>query len=68
MISAVRNIRDWCAVDLAEALRMGSLYPAQFLGTSAGRIEVGAAADMILLDEKLQVQKTWIGGREVFSV
>ncbi|WP_346837191.1 N-acetylglucosamine-6-phosphate deacetylase [Microbulbifer sp. SAOS-129_SWC] len=67
MISAVRNIRDWCGVELAEALRMASLYPAQFLGAPAGRIDTGVAADLILLDEKLQVQKTWIGGREVFS-
>ncbi|MCX2780546.1 N-acetylglucosamine-6-phosphate deacetylase [Microbulbifer thermotolerans] len=67
MISAVRNIRDWCGLELEEALRMGSLYPAQFLGSSAGRIAVGGAADLILLDDNLRVQKTWIGGREVFS-
>ncbi|AMX01981.1 N-acetylglucosamine-6-phosphate deacetylase [Microbulbifer thermotolerans] len=67
MISAVRNIRDWCGLELEEALRMGSLYPAQFLRSSAGRIAVGGAADLILLDDNLRVQKTWIGGREVFS-
>ncbi|WP_105104495.1 N-acetylglucosamine-6-phosphate deacetylase [Microbulbifer pacificus] len=68
MIGAVRNIRDWCGVELTEALRMASLYPAQYLGTNAGRIVAGAPADMILIDDTLQVQKTWIGGREVFSV
>ncbi|TLM79565.1 N-acetylglucosamine-6-phosphate deacetylase [Microbulbifer harenosus] len=68
MIGAVRNIRDWCGVELTEALRMAGLYPAEFLGTDAGRIVVGAPADMILVDDKLQVQKTWIGGKEVFSV
>lgn len=67
MIGAVRNIRDWCGVELVEALRMGGLYPAQFLGSDAGRIAAGGPADLILLDDKLQVQKTWIGGREVFS-
>ncbi|WP_193161364.1 N-acetylglucosamine-6-phosphate deacetylase [Microbulbifer hainanensis] len=67
MIGAVRNIRDWCGVELTEALRMAALYPAHFLGLAAGRIEAGASADLILLDDKLQVQKTWIGGREVFS-
>ncbi len=67
MISAVRNMRDWCGVALEEALRMASLYPAQFLGARAGKIEAGSPADLILLDEKLQVTKTWIGGREVFS-
>lgn len=67
MISAVRNIHNWCGVELTEALRMGGLYPAQFLGREAGRIQVGVRADLILLDERLQVRKTWIGGREVFS-
>ena len=67
MIGAVRNTRDWCGVELAEALRMAALYPAQFLGAQGGYIEAGAPADMILLDDQLQVQKTWIGGQEVFS-
>lgn len=66
MASAVRNISDWCGVELAEALRMASLYPAQFLGVQAGNIAAGAPADLILLDEKLQVVKTWIGGRVVY--
>lgn len=68
MISAVRNIRDWCGPELTEALRMGGLYPAQFLGTEAGRIRVGDSADLILLDDQLRVRKTWINGREVFAV
>ena len=67
MIGAVRNIREWCHVELSEALRMAGLYPAEFLGTDLGRIREGGAADMILLDDDLQVQKTWISGQEVFS-
>ena len=67
MIGAVRNIRDWCGVELTEALRMAGLYPAEYLGFKGGRIAEGAAADMILINDDLQVQKTWIGGQEVFS-
>ena len=67
MIGAVRNIRDMCGVELAEALRMAGLYPAQFLGSEGGRIEPGAPADMILIDDELQVKKTWINGQEVFA-
>ena len=67
MIGAVRNIRDWCGVDLEEALRMASLYPAQFLGAEGGRIAEGVQADLILLNDELRVQKTWIAGQEVFS-
>ena len=67
MIGAVRNIRDWCGVELTEALRMAGLYPAQFLGSAGGRIQQGAPADLILIDDELQVQKTWINGQEVFA-
>ncbi|WP_153039147.1 N-acetylglucosamine-6-phosphate deacetylase [Microbulbifer sp. Q7] len=67
MIGAVRNIREWCGVELTEALRMAGLYPAQYLGCEGGRIAAGASADLILLSDDLQVQRTWIGGQEVFS-
>ncbi|WHI45845.1 N-acetylglucosamine-6-phosphate deacetylase [Microbulbifer sp. JMSA004] len=66
MIGAVRNICDWCGVELQEALRMASLYPAQFIGLGSGIITEGARADMVLLDEGLQVSRTWSQGREVF--
>ena len=67
MIGAVRNIADWCDVELNEALRMAGLYPAQFLGSDRGRIKEGAPADMILIDDERRVQKTWINGQEVFA-
>lgn len=67
MIGAVRNMHQWCEVELFEVLRMASLYPAQFLQAGLGRIVEGGRADMILVDDKLQVQKTWISGRDVYS-
>ncbi|WP_444915686.1 N-acetylglucosamine-6-phosphate deacetylase [Microbulbifer sp. TRSA007] len=66
MIGAVKNIRDWCGIELPEALRMASLYPAQFLGLGAGVITEGARADMVLLGEDLQVNRTWSLGREIY--
>jgi N-acetylglucosamine-6-phosphate deacetylase len=43
---------------------MASLIPAQFLrlGRELGRIAPGYRADLVLLDESLQVRQTWIGG------
>jgi len=67
MIGAVRNICQWCDLGIDEGLRMASLYPAQFLGLHVGRIFPGARADLILLDESRRVQKTWIGGSQVFT-
>ncbi|MCP4790179.1 MAG: N-acetylglucosamine-6-phosphate deacetylase [Gammaproteobacteria bacterium] len=65
MASAVRNTVNILGLDLSEALRMASLYPAQFLGSdqSLGRIAVGCRADFALLNEQLQVLQTWVGGR-----
>jgi N-acetylglucosamine-6-phosphate deacetylase len=55
-------------VDLPEALRMASAYPADFLGLSAthGRIVPGCRADFVVLDEALSVRQTWIGGTPVY--
>jgi N-acetylglucosamine-6-phosphate deacetylase len=67
MAGAVRNTIAQAGVDVAEALRMASAYPADFLGLGAthGRIAVGCAADFVVLDEELEVRETWIGGVRV---
>lgn len=64
MATAVRNTVNLLDIDLDEALRMASLYPADFLGASNhyGLIKTGYAADFVLLDDDLQVSNTWISG------
>jgi N-acetylglucosamine-6-phosphate deacetylase len=63
MASAVRNTVELLQVPLDEALRMAAAYPADFLGLSdRGRIAPGAHADLVLLDDALQVCATWIRG------
>lgn len=64
MISAVRNCVHTLGIPLPEALRMGSLYPARYLGVSEvyGHLRVGARADFILLDEQLNLKQTWVLG------
>ncbi|WP_313401346.1 N-acetylglucosamine-6-phosphate deacetylase [Stenotrophomonas sp.] len=65
MITAVRNTVGLLGLPLAEAARMASTYPAQFLGLADryGQIAVGYQADFVLLDSDLQVQATWIAGQ-----
>ena len=65
MAAAVRNAVSMLDVDLATAARMASEHPAQFLGLGheLGRIAPGYRADLVLLNDELQVQKTWIEGR-----
>ncbi|MGL4476207.1 MAG: N-acetylglucosamine-6-phosphate deacetylase, partial [Shewanella sp.] len=64
MASAVRNSVSMLGLSLDEALRMASLYPAQYLGVSDdyGQLTVGARADFVVLDDYLQVSHTYIGG------
>jgi N-acetylglucosamine-6-phosphate deacetylase len=64
MAQAVRNTVEWLGVTLEEAARMASTYPADFIGLGAthGRIVPGYVADLVALNEQLQVTATWIGG------
>jgi N-acetylglucosamine-6-phosphate deacetylase len=56
-------------VPLDEALRMTSLYPAEFLRLERrkGRIAPGYAADLVHLDAGGSVRGVWIGGRKLDS-
>lgn len=67
MASAVRNTVDWLDVSLEEAARMASTYPAEWigLGDRLGRIAPGHRADLVLLDDGLQVVETWIDGASI---
>jgi N-acetylglucosamine-6-phosphate deacetylase len=64
MATAVRNTVRMLGLPLAEAARMASLYPACFLGIEdrLGRIAPGYAADLVLLDDAIEVRATWIAG------
>ena len=65
MATAVRNTVQWLGLPLEEAARMASTYPAEFLGIGdrCGRIAPGYQADLVALDEQLQVVETWIQGK-----
>lgn len=65
MATAVRNSVQLLGVSLAEAARMASTYPAQFLNLDDryGHIAEGHHADLVLLDDALQVRSTWIAGQ-----
>lgn len=65
MATAVRNSVRWLGVDLAEAARMASTYPAQCIGLGGrlGRIAPGYQADLVLVDADVQVLNTWVAGQ-----
>jgi N-acetylglucosamine-6-phosphate deacetylase len=64
MAGAVRNAVSMLGLELADASRMASRNPAEFLGLDheLGRIARGYFADLVLLDDHLQVLDTWIHG------
>lgn len=70
MISAVRFVHRTIGLELSEALRMASLYPAQAMGLEAshGRFAKDARADVVHLSDALDVRDVWIGGKPVFPV
>jgi len=67
MDAAVRFAVDQLSVELGEALRMASLYAAEFLRLDAshGRIAAGYRADIVHLTDALDVGAVWIGGNRV---
>jgi N-acetylglucosamine-6-phosphate deacetylase len=67
MASAVRNAVSMLGVSLADASRMASRNPAEFLGlgSTVGRIAPGYRADLVLMGDDLGVRQVWIGGRSV---
>jgi N-acetylglucosamine-6-phosphate deacetylase len=64
MAAGVRNAMATLDLSLADAVMMASAAPAAFLGLAhqRGAIAPGLAADFCLLDDDLNVGKTWIDG------
>jgi N-acetylglucosamine-6-phosphate deacetylase len=64
MAAAVKNATSMLRLDLAEAVRMASEYPAEVigLGRELGRIQPGYRANLVLTDPDLNVIDTWING------
>lgn len=72
MLDAINYTISTLKVETLEALRMASLYPAQFLGRSAeiGQLKPDCRADLVQLtssmDGTLTLHNTWLRGRSLF--
>ena len=64
---ACRNVMTHTGYGLCHSIRMASLTPAELLGIDdeIGSIETGKIANMILIDDKVNVHKVWLGGELV---
>jgi len=65
----VRNMHQKVGVPLAEAVKMASLNPARAMGldASVGSIAVGQEANLVVMDEKVNVHATLVKGRLVYG-
>ena len=63
---AVKNVVQWGIASEWEAIQMATLVPAKSVGIDdeAGKIAVGRAADLTVLDENLDVVCVYIDGEE----
>jgi N-acetylglucosamine-6-phosphate deacetylase len=63
MMSGVRYLVKQVGVELGEALRMASTYPAEFLRRpELGRIAAGARADFVHISDDLKAMAVWRAG------
>ncbi|TMM46060.1 N-acetylglucosamine-6-phosphate deacetylase [Colwellia ponticola] len=70
MAAAVKNTHQQLGIELGEAIRMASLYPAQYLyhhnTLIRGELCQGKQADMLVLNDDLSVKETWIAGKKFY--
>jgi len=65
----IYNLMDLVGVSLPHAIRMATLTPATIIGCDGykGSIEPGKDADLVVIDEKMQVYLTMVKGKVVFK-
>lgn len=65
----VRNMIHLAEVPLTDAIKMISLTPARIMGIDdqKGSISVGKDADLLLFDQDIQIHKTIVKGRVIYS-
>ncbi|MET4083298.1 N-acetylglucosamine-6-phosphate deacetylase [Pedobacter sp. UYP30] len=67
MLEAVKNCVNYCDIELNEALKMASQYPAKLLGMEhlIGSIATGHQANLISIDEELNLKTVLFKGEAV---
>jgi N-acetylglucosamine-6-phosphate deacetylase len=67
--TVLRNVIQFAEISLPEALTMGTATPAEAMGLTGrkGTLNPGSDADVILLDDDMNVRMTIICGRVIYS-
>jgi N-acetylglucosamine-6-phosphate deacetylase len=68
MIEAVQNLHA-LGVPLAEAIDAATTVPGSLLGRrDIGRLEPGLRADLVVLDDNLEIERVLVGGEDRVGV
>ncbi|MFO1451949.1 MAG: amidohydrolase family protein [Opitutaceae bacterium] len=68
MDRGIANLLRWLSLPPEQVWAMGTLNPARLLGLDRkGRLEPGADADLVLWDDTLTAQMTWVNGNLVYE-
>jgi N-acetylglucosamine-6-phosphate deacetylase len=68
MDRGIANLLRWLNLPPEQVWAMGTLNPARLLGLERkGRLEPGADADLVLWDDTLTAQMTWVNGTLVYE-
>ncbi|OWK69420.1 N-acetylglucosamine-6-phosphate deacetylase [Pedobacter sp. AJM] len=64
MLEAIKNCVSHCGINLTEAIKMASQYPAKLIGLEnfTGKIEKGCQADLLILDVNLNLKNVIFKG------
>lgn len=66
--TAVRNAMKFTGKSLEEIIPMATSVPAKAMGISKkGNLREGYDADLILLNQKYQIEKTFVNGKIVYE-
>ncbi len=66
LAQAVRNAVRWMGVTIADALRMATATPADCVGLKdRGRLKAGTRADLLALDQNLDIRNVWVNGQQI---
>jgi N-acetylglucosamine-6-phosphate deacetylase len=66
MIEAIRNLHA-LGVPLADSLDAATSVPARVVGADVGTLEPGARADVVVLDDNLEIERVVVGGEELVA-
>ncbi len=66
MIESVRRVHE-LGVPLPEAVAAATSTPARIAGRPLGSLAPGATADAVVLDDRLEIRRVVLGGREVWG-